>query len=454
MRSTSVSAEKAASPAFYSVRQRLTLVLLFAGISAVHFLTAWLPGPAPNVEGKTSEYYPLLTDTFLAGRTSLLVEPDPRLLALPDPRNPAANQPYRLHDASLYKGKYYLYFGPVPVLVLFLPYKLLTGSHLPTRAAVALFSIIGYASSCALLFVLIRRLKWLCPFWLAAAAVTSLGTSSLVYFLVRRASFYEAAIASAYCMTAAGFLALAHGLKPSSPSWTGLLFSGVCFGLTAGCRPSFALVAAFMAVAVSLRLIANKTRALVFAIPVVICGAVLAWYNYARFDNPLDFGVRYQLSSSKADVEAHYGRGIGPIFPALYELLLGAPVTDIHYDPKMGLLRAAPIALLGICAPLFLWRYRTWLIDGHSTAFIAWCLYATAAGMLALLAAMDFVIGRYQVDFAPEFALLAWLVLCGIWTEVRTWPGIRLRLIQATAVIATLYSAFIDLGGSLSRIRG
>jgi len=255
-------------------------------------------------------------------------------------------------------------------------------------------------------------------------------------------------------MTAAGFLALAHGLKPSSPSWTGLLFSGVCFGLTAGCRPSFALVAVFMAVAVSLRLIANKTRALAFVLPIVICGALLAWYNYARFDSPFDFGVRHQLSVSQTDVQEHYSGHIGPVFPGLYELLLAAPLVDGYQDPKMGLLRAAPIALLGICAPLFLWRYRKRLAaGGQSTAFIAWCLYATAAGMLALLAAMDFAIGRYEVDFAPGFVLVAWLVLCGIWTEIQTWPGIRLRLIQATVFILTLYSAFIDLGGCLLRIR-
>src|SRR5207248_6297600 len=45
------------------------------------------------------------------------------LLALADPYDPAQNAPYRLHDASLYHGRYYLYFGPTPVALLYLPLR-------------------------------------------------------------------------------------------------------------------------------------------------------------------------------------------------------------------------------------------------------------------------------------------------------------------------------------------
>ena len=66
-------------------------------------------------------YYNLLADAFRAGQTSLLVTPSPELLALPNPYDPAQNAALRLHDATLYRGRYYLYFGPTPALVLFLP---------------------------------------------------------------------------------------------------------------------------------------------------------------------------------------------------------------------------------------------------------------------------------------------------------------------------------------------
>src|SRR5471030_2947323 len=151
---------------------------LFVAVASFHVATAWVGGPAANWHGQTSEYYALLTDAFLAGQTSLLVQPSAQLLALPDPHDPVANAPFRLHDASLYHEKYYLYFGPTPALVLFLPYKLLTGSHFPTRLAVALFCAAGFACSCALFFLLAKREKWDCPPWFRSSAVLSLGTAT------------------------------------------------------------------------------------------------------------------------------------------------------------------------------------------------------------------------------------------------------------------------------------
>src|ERR1035441_4087362 len=83
-------------------------VLLFVAVAAFYFATAWVCGPASNWHGQTSEYYALLTDAFLAGQTSLLVPPPSELLALPNPYDPLRNGEFRLHDASLYHGKYYL----------------------------------------------------------------------------------------------------------------------------------------------------------------------------------------------------------------------------------------------------------------------------------------------------------------------------------------------------------
>src|SRR5688572_9015456 len=56
-------------------------------------------------------YYGQLTDALLRGQLHLIEAPDPRLLALPDPYDPVANKPFRYHDAALYDGKYYLYWG-------------------------------------------------------------------------------------------------------------------------------------------------------------------------------------------------------------------------------------------------------------------------------------------------------------------------------------------------------
>src|SRR3984893_16414151 len=86
------------------------IILIYIWVVTAGTITSW---PV-----YTTNYYDMLADAFLHGQTHLLVEPDPRLLELPDPYDPIANMRYRLHDLSLYQGKYYLYWGPVPGLLL------------------------------------------------------------------------------------------------------------------------------------------------------------------------------------------------------------------------------------------------------------------------------------------------------------------------------------------------
>ena len=51
-------------------------------------------------------YYQTLADGFRKGQTALATKPNPKLLALKDPYDPAANEGLRIHDVSLYKGRF------------------------------------------------------------------------------------------------------------------------------------------------------------------------------------------------------------------------------------------------------------------------------------------------------------------------------------------------------------
>src|SRR5262245_43808072 len=111
--------------------EKLTRIVCMIGIFAV---TWWFYSWTARSSGKPFAYdkgsgghYELLTDAFESGRLSLPVEPVPQLLQLDDPYDPDKNAPYRvLHDASLYRTKYYLYFGPTPVISLLLPLRFVT----------------------------------------------------------------------------------------------------------------------------------------------------------------------------------------------------------------------------------------------------------------------------------------------------------------------------------------
>src|SRR3990172_6126385 len=67
----------------------------------------------------TSSYYALLATSFRQGELSLSLRPDPALLELANPYDPAARQGIKTPlDLSLYNGKFYLYWGPAPALLL------------------------------------------------------------------------------------------------------------------------------------------------------------------------------------------------------------------------------------------------------------------------------------------------------------------------------------------------
>lgn len=77
--------------------RRLIIILLFS----VLYLGIALPrpiGPTPN--GKTTELYALSARGLLSGHARLAVEPEPEILGLSNPYDPAANGHYRVHDAA------------------------------------------------------------------------------------------------------------------------------------------------------------------------------------------------------------------------------------------------------------------------------------------------------------------------------------------------------------------
>jgi hypothetical protein len=260
------------------------------------------------------------------------------------------------------------------------------------------------------------------------------------------------AIGAGYCFAMAGFLLVAQALGEDRPRGWPLAGAGLCFGLAAGCRPNFALLAVLMVALVGFRLRSYKTRALAFVGPVVVCGVLLAGYNYVRFQNPFDFGMQYALLANRTDLNDHFSHSLRNILPSLYALIV-SPARLVQHDPSMGLLWGAPIALLGLCTPGVL-RYRRVRdsVKLNSTRFIVYGVYVSTLGILGPLALLGFVLGRYSVDFAPEFVLLSWCLLSAVWQTVQGLPKTWQMPFEIAVVAAALHSAVFDLSICLSRV--
>jgi hypothetical protein len=413
------------------------------------------------------DFYNLLADAFLAGQLHLLVAPSPQMLALPNPYDPARNAGLRLHDASLYNGRYYLYFGPTPALVLFAPWKAITGMGIPPSFSLMVFATVGYVFSSLLLLLLIQAAEIQVPWFLKAAAVTTLGSGNLVSLLLRRpGAQYEVPILCGFSFFMAGMYLIARYLLAEDRKPWHALLAGLCFGLTAGCRPHYGPVAALLLAAYAFYLVRTRRlggrrldgNAIIreiawFGGPVVFCGLVIAWYNFARFGNPLEFGTHYQLTAS---TNTRNELSFGNLLPCLYFFLFSRPVwldqfpylqlmrqprapfghpewmPDINLgDLFAGLLTIAPLCIAGFLLPLALLRKKAERVPAPVKAIV---LALTGSAMLLLLSIClsGSVAMRYHVDFAPELLVAALLVCLWAVSEARS-PRIRFLLIVLTA---------------------
>ncbi len=265
-----------------------------------------------------------IVDAFRAGQVHLLDEPAKELLAMENPYDWSARRELGVSakwDHLLFDGKYYSYYGIAPVLLLFLPYNLLTGYYFPTAEAVLLFGALGIVFL-ALLFMEFADL--FCkkiPNGMLVSTLFILLISSGVWYNFVYDNFYEIAQASGFCFTAAGFFFLLRSrvIGEGIIRYRHIALSTVCFSLSVLCRPTLALYCFVACIFLAFGLIKHLrelkviptpkgktpegmrkmsvTKYLVAALaPFVLIGGVQMAYNYARFGSVLDFGIQYSLT--------------------------------------------------------------------------------------------------------------------------------------------------------------
>ncbi len=391
----------------------------------------------------------------------------PALLAAADPYKPSTRPPGALHDASLYRGRYYLYFGVAPVLTLLLPFRLVTGVDLPLPAAVMVFALAGFAVSGITLVIIRRRyFPGVSRAWLVLGLL-ALAIASLNLVIVRRGNIWELPLSSGLFFAALALLMVYCSLHSRSRPWLCLGSAALFVGLAVASRLSYLYASGLLLVplwvlwcregltgesaAVRLR------RAAVSLLPLVVIGLALAWYNYLRFDNPLEFGVSYQLSGVDESIARHFSpRYVGynirlyffraagwyRYFPFIHPTEIpNSPAGHIGSENVYGIVRNAPFVLFAFLAPLALWRRS----GDEKTRLGAWLATAGAAicGTAITLCFFYAAMARYFADFVPALVLIACV---GVLSLVR-WSahieGSRVRVVVAAlTVVLTLQAIF------------
>jgi hypothetical protein len=382
--------------------------------------------------------YNQLANAFLHFQLSVGRAPA-ALLNLVEPYDPAQSAAIKanfvIYDYTLYGGRLYLTWGPAPVIVLLVPLHLL-GVEPSSSLTVALYAIAGLGFALATLRVLVRVIGNV-PLWMCVLAAFTLAFSSVVPFILRRPNVYEEAIAGGFCFVMAGVWLAVSALADRRASWWRLVLMSLCFGLATGSRPTLGLTAVVLVpVYMSLRS-TRRRRGLLLAlvVPVGVCFVLLLAYNQARFNNPFEFGINYQL----AGYNPHTAHFADPnyVLPGIWYYMVSLPRPSIlfpfillapppasypgglpaHYltpDAAGGLLPMTPIVIFLAALP-WIWRRRPALLGPLAVPLLV-LAGAGIVSMLFLSYQFFSTTERYEVDFSTLFlfgALAAWLALSG-----------------------------------------
>jgi tetratricopeptide (TPR) repeat protein len=419
-------------------------------------------------------HYSLLVEGFRHGQLGLAKPAPAELALLADPYDPVANSRYRhvygLHDMTYYKGKLYLYFGVTPALLLFWPWKALTGHYLFHRTAVAVFCAVGFLAGAGTVRALWRRYFPEVSGAVVAAGVLALGLANGVPILQQRAEFWEVAVSCGYALIMLALAAVWRALHDTAKRAWWLAAASLLLGLAVGARPFLLLGAPILLIPIAQAWRASAPagprrppwKLLVAALlPLALCGLGLMLYNYLRFDNPFEFGERYQLAGDRQDTIQHFSlrflwfnfcvNFLEPVrwswrLPFVGDIATPAvPAGHAQVEDPFGILTNIPVVWLALAVPLA-WRGRAAearaALRGYGAAIAL--LFGGCAAVLCLFYGDC---SRYEVEYLPALVLLAVIGILGVERALAGRPRWRLGARVGWGLLLAFSVAFNLLAG-------
>jgi hypothetical protein len=433
--------------------------------------------------------YEQLAAGFKEKHLYLALEPAPQLVAAENPLDPA-NAQFWVPDFTLYKGKYYVYWGPFPSLAILaaqtiFKIKKSIGDQYPCFA----FYLIYVAAGAMLIHRMGRRLFPGLPHYFVLMAIAVFAFASPTPYLIATPGIYEAAIGGCQAFLVLGLVFAFDALGGFRRfSYLHLLAAGVAWSIAIACRVSAGPAILLLVLLTGLvprpggrRWLSTLVDVAWMSAPIVLTVGALLAYNKVRFDSWLEFGTGYQLNSM------HYRPSADYVGPNLYSYFLRWPVFSCQFpfatapwdqgaaafpknyeipdgywvqEPVAGMFRVVPWAWLGLLGLVFATREalprsmaRPLPKAGAATGATLWC--AGAFAILAIVTGLPFVptfgaTMRYLGDVTAGFILFAtW----GAWGFYQ-WMSRRKWLRRGYGALLTLFAAATIVLGVLFGFQG
>jgi hypothetical protein len=453
-------------------------VVLVAAILAVELIYVFVVSVGTFGDWpEYGQYYNFLAEGLRAGHLHLSLEPNAELLSKADPYA-ADNFRIWLWDASFYHGHYYIYWGPVPALLL-AAVKILarTRAEIGDQYLVFAFLSVRLVAGTLLLDRLARRLVPRLPLALLALAVLVFGLATPTPFLLARANVYEAAITGGQAFVLLGLVfALGAVLPAAEESRRGrLVLVGACWALALGCRVSLGPAVALLVVATawaSARLAPSEgafrtrlaVRLVLLSAPMAAAVLLLLVYNRARFDAWLEFGTNVQVSTAQFHTSRKffaanvYSYLLRPLVPTCKFPFLTAPFTPdapdafpswlqrppgYELESLAGVLVSVPWSWLGVvtlvaAASRIRARARWGFWDARDSVFIWTVAISATLATVTLTPVLTLYTStmRYLGDASAGYLVFVTLGAWSAWAAVRSRPALRRLVVAALFALA------------------
>jgi hypothetical protein len=401
--------------------------------------------------------YASLAAGFFRGQLHLERWVNPKLIALPYPYDLKAREGIDyVWDASYLNGKYYLYASPLPAILGYMPLRILRRGYPPDSFVALFFSAWAFLAAIAFtrraLKLAGRPLNIPLPLW-----VLVIGLGNVAAFVLVTVHMYEVAIVCGMAMTAMWALALLRYNESPTPrraAWLSLWLA-----LSIAARPNLGMLLVVTACVIK----RSRKTIIAFLAPLAIVAIAMLWYNAARFGDPFEFGIRYQLTHLDMGGRkvcslctfpelARFGNNVQhylfwPLhmhsrfpfidaMPARVDAAVSWPTPHGMTEQIIGIAPIAPLMMLGTLLAILLALSR-----GANDVSTRTALQVMSGAWLILfgLSTCWWIVARYSLDFMMLMSVATVVCIETILTSLRA-STIRIAPLRAAVAAFACYS--------------